>query len=127
MIIAIKPALPKTADIAKYIFAAICDGDYLDVDIEIEVEPTLDIEAEMYPTDDNTYVIILRDDTIEHIRTTLAHELTHVHQYVRGDLVEDDHGRMFWKGKYINTSEVPYRELPWEIEAYKLEKHYENI
>lgn len=57
----------------------------------------------------------------------VAHEMTHISQYLRGDLESLDHKRFRWKGKVYkfsdkkmqNLSEKKYRKLPWEKEAYK--------
>lgn len=94
-----------------------------DVFLDISVDPELDVEAEMIQIDDDHYEINLRSIDVEHLRTTVAHELIHVHQYVRGDLI-DYNGKMFWKGEVVDTSVVPYMELPWEIEAYLNEEKY---
>lgn len=45
---------------------------------------------------------------------TIAHELVHVRQYVRGDLNEE---MSYWRGASVKASEIPYAEQPWEIEA----------
>lgn len=45
---------------------------------------------------------------------TLFHELTHVHQFIRGDLVVQS-----WKGE--DYSDVEYDNQPWEIEAHAVE------
>ncbi len=58
----------------------------------------------------------------------VAHELTHVLQYVRGDL--SFKGDTFiWKGKpaikavdYNKLSHAQYAKLPWELEAIKNQK-----
>lgn len=57
----------------------------------------------------------------------VAHEMTHISQYLRGDLESIDHKRFRWKKKIYkfsnkkmrNLSEKKYRKLPWEKEAYK--------
>ena len=57
----------------------------------------------------------------------VAHEMTHISQYLRGDLESLDHKRFRWKGKVYKFSEKKmhnltlkkYRKLPWEKEAYK--------
>jgi hypothetical protein len=50
---------------------------------------------------------------------SLAHELTHVKQYIKKELIEKD-GFDFWKGvKY--KGDTLYYKAPWEIEAYGFE------
>ena len=50
--------------------------------------------------------------------STMAHEMIHVKQSTRGDLVTTSKG-VLWKGK--NLKWVPYTFKPWEIEAFKRE------
>lgn len=53
--------------------------------------------------------------------TTLAHEMVHVKQYVRGEIRErfqSDH-RVFWKDK--DHSDTTYWSQPWEKEAFRLQ------
>jgi hypothetical protein len=49
---------------------------------------------------------------------TLAHEMVHVKQFARRELVELKNNTMFrWYGK-LYGDEVHYYEQPWEIEAH---------
>lgn len=56
----------------------------------------------------------------------VAHEMTHISQYLRGDLESLDHKRFRWKNKVYKFSDKKlhnltlkkYRKLPWEKEAY---------
>jgi hypothetical protein len=47
---------------------------------------------------------------------TLAHEMVHAKQYLRGELCGYS---MSWKGK--KPRNYKYENAPWEREAYKLE------
>lgn len=59
---------------------------------------------------------------------TIAHEMVHVKQFVKGDMKHRDWPCnktslvVLWKNEHIDLDKVPYHELPWEIEAAKLEK-----
>jgi len=46
--------------------------------------------------------------------TTLAHEMVHLKQYAKGEI-----GIFLdkWHKQKIDTTAIPYEELPWEIEA----------
>jgi len=55
-----------------------------------------------------------REATSE-ILKVIFHEMVHFKRYVSGELKGDT-----WKGKEINTDVVPYRSLPWEIEAWAM-------
>ena len=50
---------------------------------------------------------------------TLAHECVHLKQYAMGELNEN---MSVWRGKKINSDNVPYWDHPWEIEAYGKER-----
>lgn len=50
--------------------------------------------------------------------TAICHEMVHVKQNVRKELVEKN-GKQFWKGR--DCTDVEYMEQPWEKEAYKLQ------
>jgi len=50
---------------------------------------------------------------------TLAHELVHARQFIRGQLNASLDGWK-WKGRFANNYE--YTNQPWEKEAYRLEK-----
>ena len=47
---------------------------------------------------------------------TLAHELTHVAQFAKGQLKPTAKGRT-WKGKFYKANH-PYLDQPWEIQAF---------
>lgn len=49
----------------------------------------------------------------------LAHELTHVRQYARREMVEYIDGTIIWKGRKCHRTK--YYDLPWEKEAFHLE------
>ena len=55
---------------------------------------------------------------------TLLHELWHVYQHVTGNLKEI-RGKSLWKG--IDHSNTDYSDLPWEIEAEKMEEILYNL
>lgn len=53
--------------------------------------------------------------------STMCHELTHLKQYAKGDMVALEDGRTRWK-KVIYSNKVSYANQPWEKEAYRLEE-----
>lgn len=55
-------------------------------------------------------------DTEEELVRTIFHEMVHCRQILEGSLVQGNPST--WKGIEFDG---PYGELPWEIEAYKLE------
>ena len=52
---------------------------------------------------------------VKSIIKTVIHEMIHVKQYAEGRLTQTE-----WMGK--PHPDLPYRELPWEIEAYAKER-----
>lgn len=65
-----------------------------------------------------------RQATPREIAQTIAHELTHVRQYVRKEL----NGEMTkWKGQTVPYGprgglKIKYRQQPWEQEAFEMEE-----
>ena len=52
------------------------------------------------------------------ILETLAHELVHVKQYVRGELTGGPVAGLYWKGtRFVVEDYRDYYELPYEVEA----------
>jgi hypothetical protein len=60
---------------------------------------------------------IRKEDDQEEVIKTLAHEMVHVRQYVRNELNEE---MTYWRGRRVNSDEIPYSEQPWEIEAEEI-------
>ena len=65
----------------------------------------------------------IRPVTPTEIASTIAHELVHVRQYIRGEL---DASMTRWKGQKIpygryGVLKIPYRTQPWEVEAFSKE------
>ena len=55
---------------------------------------------------------------------TLMHELVHVKQYAKKEMVnyERDHSSVRWRQSKINVDKESYWDLPWEIEAHGREE-----
>ena len=68
--------------------------------------------------------IVFGQASVEEKMVTLAHELVHAKQYITGELQFDK-----WKGTpESNYLHLPYRETPWEEEAYRLQEYlYERF
>ena len=68
-------------------------------------------------------VTIKKDKDFAEILQTIAHELVHVKQYAEGTLnFGKDLNHSIWKGKVYDEKKISYWELPWEIEAYGMER-----
>src|SRR5690606_16642138 len=47
----------------------------------------------------------------------LIHELTHVKQYVREELIDINTKHCIWHNKVLNYKKLSVEEQPWEVEA----------
>ena len=86
-----------------YGFCTVMDSDARPREFEIELHNRMDVEL---------------------YTRTLLHELWHVYQHVTGNLKEI-RGKSLWKG--IDHSDTDYSDLPWEIEAEKMEEILYNL
>ena len=93
--------------------------------IFINFKTTLDNQAEGLcwgdPSEGYVDISIARTSigkkmTMKSMMQTLAHEMVHAKQYLRGELCGYS---MSWKGK--KPRNYKYENAPWEREAYKLE------
>jgi hypothetical protein len=61
---------------------------------------------------------------------TICHEMIHIKQYVRGELIEQN-GQTIYKNILYNIDANDYYEdvdnLPWEKEAYEKETYYSKL
>ena len=71
-----------------------------------------------------SYLVVIRPDrNLTTVGMTLAHELVHVKQYARKELVDMCSGNyQMWNKVMYNENIVGYRNLPWEKEAIEREK-----
>ncbi len=55
---------------------------------------------------------------------TIAHELVHVKQYVRGELKEryKPTSHLLWCNEIVECTEKNYFDAPWEVEAREMEE-----
>lgn len=60
------------------------------------------------------FIVEIAKDSEEEMLKTLAHEMVHMLQYARGELNEE---MSLWKGRKVDSDEIPYSEQPWEVEA----------
>lgn len=112
----------KTLNLVTQLAQKILGKEAFIVNIDVDYDEDLDVEAQLINVGKNEFEITLRPD-VENLRTAIAHELIHVKQYVEGRLAETNLG-MFWEGKFIDTNKVGYIDLPWEVEAHELEGNY---
>jgi hypothetical protein len=95
--------------------------------IDIEFKGKLEDDAQGFCTGDKTQASIQiarkssgRNMSFMIQMQTLAHELTHAKQFLRGELDYDDNGDFTWKNR--SGKGYKYKNQPWEKEADKQEK-----
>lgn len=95
-----------------------------EVNIHVRFVKSLDALGYCHKEDNETICIeICNQGPIEQIASTLAHELVHAKQFIRGEV---NAFMTRWKGLEIPVGprggiEIPYRQQPWEREAFKKE------
>ena len=84
--------------------------------------PELDVEAYTIGDRREANIEISWQQPLPDLMVTLAHELVHAKQYIRGELSGKHRA---WRGKcHVNTQ---YDQLPWEQEAYQWEQTLYDI
>lgn len=76
----------------------------------IYIDNVMEANGECYENYHGEYMILLKERSQFEMKQTLAHELTHVKQFLRDGL-----------GVHIDTS-IPYEERWWEREAFEKEQ-----
>jgi hypothetical protein len=95
-----------------------CDalGIAIPQNLHIFTDETIKIGGACYRNDEDDYMIVLKEqENIGDMIVTLAHELTHVKQYICDDL------------ENAFTASIPYMERWWEVEAYQKESELTSL
>jgi len=103
------------------------DIDHDMISVGFEIDSDLEVDGYCTQEDHDDYTIEIRSGLHgEELERTIIHELVHVCQYVRGDLVQehiDGLGpRMIWKDEDMTSTD--YNDRPWEQQAVELEEQY---
>ena len=77
----------------------------------------------MMEDNNRTFEIELHNKVgIKELVTNLCHEMVHLKQYARNEMNDGIvKGKARWKKQYI-AEDTNYWDLPWEKEAYRMEK-----
>jgi hypothetical protein len=78
--------------------------------LHIFVDETIKVNGAVYQNAADDYLMVLKGQEDGQMIVTLAHELTHVKQFIKNNLADEF------------TNDIPYMERWWEIEAYKMEE-----
>lgn len=85
-----------------------------------------DLNAHIRYFDERFYLFIDNLDKSTAIQV-LAHEIVHMEQYLKKDLIFDGKN-VFWLGQQYDLSSTPYEVRPWERDAFNREHEIsENI
>ena len=104
----------------------------LDFELDIRLEEMCeDVFGVCHPNESTDLEIRLNNDrAIGDTLTTLAHEMVHVKQFVKCELVEaTDESEVMWKGQTFHKRVVTYEDyisLPWEVEAHARQEELYN-
>lgn len=133
----VKPATPATEEDLKFLVAlcvvSLCDqGHFKPSDFgnwAICFDETGEVEKKGFlgatGSQDNVQHILLNPKLTEkNLFPTIAHEMIHVTQFMKGDAENGDGiNRMKWKGveyELLPGNHPDYEKQPWEEEAYRL-------
>lgn len=93
-----------------------CEYLTLDTDLILEFKVLKNFQYGFCDYDEDEVIITLSKKlSVDDLIRTLFHELVHVKQYTEGRL---QHGKL-WCGIKVDAD---YDNLPWEIEAFKMEQ-----
>ena len=100
---------------------------YINFDFHKKMKTCGETEVDSDVTDKGKYkefsLYIKKSKDFDDMLQTIAHELVHVKQYMNGTMnFGKDLNHTIWNKKIFNEKKISYWELPWEIEAYGLEK-----
>jgi len=90
------------------------------IDLNFEFEQVEDYKGFVHQTDcgNNEFIIVLSPSlSWEELVKTIIHEMVHVRQFVRKQRTGD-----VWMGVPVKVYETDYHNLPWEVEAFRLEE-----
>lgn len=92
--------------------------------LDIEVVDGDSNSGSSWENDDREFHIMI--DKGKDFLITLFHEMIHVKQYLKRELVDLPHFQVKWKGYTYSKDYFPYENRPWEIEAYAMEEDLYN-
>jgi hypothetical protein len=95
------------------------------IDIRVQLKKNLHWNTGLYGLmdmeDDRTFRLEVDYSDMDEMISTIMHEMVHVKQYLRKELVQLDEVYL-WKNVAFGKYAVDYRHRPWEFEAYNIEE-----
>lgn len=96
------------------------------ISVEIALEKDMkQAKALIHEEDVNEFILALNQSVLKNKKDlilTLCHECVHIKQYISKDYKQLNGNFIEFKNKIIDCTKTNYLDLPWEQEAYKLEK-----
>ena len=69
------------------------------------------------------FTVTIEDAFTSLLMSRMAHEMIHVKQFVKGELIITKDGDAIWKGKNLgNWENLEHKKRPWEKEAHAKQK-----
>ena len=98
----------------------------ISIDIQIALpEDMNEVKAYVHEEEKDNFIIALNQDALKDkndLIVILCHECVHIKQYVTKEYKRIGRNHYLFNGQSINTDTCPYYKLPWEEEAYGMEK-----
>lgn len=98
---------------------------YRTLDIEVNLKDLQKKEKVFgycFEEDKNTFTLeIDKNLSLFDLVSTVCHEMVHVKQYAKGEMIDNGWGAVRWKTRQVDTTTTKYMDQPWEIEAFKLQ------
>ena len=84
----------------------------------VKVDSEIDSMGLTIPINEvDTYLVVIRNQSLRDTGLTLAHEMVHVQQMARGILKNLKSGARTWQGRRY-AKETKYMNQPWELMAF---------
>ena len=98
------------------------------LEITVRIKDVKDAIAycSMEDTERQFEIEVSRDLPLKDFVTALCHEMVHVKQFARKEMIDTDGRNTLWKKSKISDS-TDYWDLPWEKEAYRKEEKLAQI
>lgn len=102
----------------------------LDCDITLKLVKLNEMAGYALYLDSGKLIIAISANPIECVYLTIFHEMTHVKQYVKGEIFVNNDDSIRWRGRTLNfdwDSWKEYASAPWEKEASEAENKLNTL
>lgn len=99
-------------------YARLLGLDTVEHTVSIVIVPNFHNQGQLH-FEGNSSILVLKEDRIDVMMQTLAHEMVHLKQFIKKELRHTKAGNLTWKGKRAKGAK--WADRPWEIEAMQKE------